>query len=260
MNEQEFLQRFEHKIFNYSVRMRYGSWIMVQMASGGYLAIIFARDHTLKFPSNIGFYPDERRWEFDEQNQMILFKDLNNTKVVSRYLLPKEKDDYCFILKNADDPTKIYIAHLNYDFNVEASPVSVLDKQRVIFLKNNHEDKQAWAKLAQYEIDECCKIKHLDAADDEWDYVNAAWKAAVEDTEIKQACVFFTSGLSTKQRVLSDKLIMHNPDEGAKFVSGTRGDVIVVLAQLLIMHYHEQIMEVGQLHSPVELLNKVALN
>ncbi|WEV51799.1 hypothetical protein OZX69_03625 [Lactobacillus sp. ESL0731] len=260
MNEQEFLQRFEHKIFNYQVRLSNCNWVIVGMLPGGYLATTFERDHTLKFPDSIGFFPDERYWEFDEQKQMIILKNQDKSKIVAKYLLPKNSDGYSFILTNADDVNQRYITHLNFDFNVKVSPYSTLDKQQVIFLKNNITDDATKANLEMYAVKECCDIRYLDVSNDEWDFIDAAWNAITEGNELKQVCVFFTGIPDMTKPVLTDKLTLQSQDDNTKFVSGTKGDVDVVLSQLLIMHYHEQIMETDELHSPVELLDQVITN
>lgn len=258
MNEQEFLQRFEHKTFNYQVKLDNGNWVMVRMYPGGYLAVTFARDHTIKFSAPVGFYPEERYWEFDEQEQAIILKNLEQTRVVAKYLLPNKQDDYCFVLENAADPTKEYVTHLNYDFDEQDSSPSVLNSQRVIFLKDDLEDDETRTNIEQYSVDECCEIKYL-YAKDEWDFVNEVWTAITDDFALKNIFVYFSGYPDTKQ-VLTDKLILSYQEDNDKFISGTKGDVIVVLSQLLIKHYHEQLTGTQELHTPVELLDQVIIS
>lgn len=59
-------------------------------STSGMLAIVFHRDGTIGFPTNLAFKPSEYRgWDFDEANQEIIFLDTNHQES-KRGTVPKQ--------------------------------------------------------------------------------------------------------------------------------------------------------------------------
>ncbi|WEV43351.1 hypothetical protein OZX56_07565 [Lactobacillus sp. ESL0684] len=255
MNEQEFLNRFKNKIFSYQVKADVGNWMSVQLAPRGDLAIIFASDHTLKFPSHVGFYPTERCWEFDEANQQIILKDIDNTKILSQYQLPQTVIDHQFILTKVNEPKNRYICYETIDFDQEVNfQPDVLACQRLILLPEQTSSDEEQKLLQEYTIKYCCEAKQLTPPDsDPWSLIETAWSAITNDTNLKTVCLILAGQSDLSQELLNDQLTIQNQPEQATWISGQRDQVIVVLAQLLVKHYHEQLAE-GSLSTPLALL------
>lgn len=250
MNEHEFLQLVSDRVFNFQSKLDNGNWSVVLMSEeAAYLTVIFAQDHRLLFPSKIGFYPEERYWEFDEREQLIILKNWDQSRIVAKYLLPTEPNDHYFILENAVDPNKRYILYQNFTFTNQIEQKPVLANQRVIFMVNNP-NKTA---VEDYALNNNCIVHWLDDVPaNSWALIKRAWQEIYADERIKQVSIVLMGMTMLGQELLTKKLTVNS-----QLISGTRQEVVIVLAQLLIKHYHQLLAKRPAL-LPAQLLTNVA--
>lgn len=224
--------------------------------NGACLVITFNADHTLGFPSNIYFYPDERFWEFDEKEQLVIFKDKTNQKIVSRFKLPAHPDPDYFILSKVTDVTARYIAYKGFDFNRQITQPPVLASQRVL-LMGEAQAEGTKAQLEKYATENCCEIRWLKVGNaDLWQLIEQAWNVVTDDLELKAACLLLDKIPAKDEVVLTAGLRLEGGDKQTKLIAGSRAQVLVVLSQLLIMHY-QQMLAGADLQSPLALMSKV---
>ncbi|MDF7638679.1 hypothetical protein PT285_04605 [Lactobacillus sp. ESL0791] len=257
MNENEFLKRYGTNVFTFQVYID-KTWKNVQMGrtSNAPLVIIFNQDHTLSFPSKIGFYPDERRWEFDEAKQEIIFKDESGTKITDRYVLPTVNDDHFFILVDVNDKNKHYICSKNFNFNQSVVITSALPSQRLILMEEPR-SAEIKADMEDYSKKYCCALKLLPKmANDQWALINNAWSVICHDPDLQEVCVLIEGLPNLDEKVWFKKLTIQAGDNQIKLISGKRSDVIVALSQLLIMHDH-QLLAQEKIAPPIELLPQI---
>ncbi|MDF7669446.1 hypothetical protein [Lactobacillus sp. ESL0703] len=252
MNEHEFLQLVSDRVFNFQSKLDNGNWSVVLMSEeAAYLTVIFAQDHRLLFPSKIGFYPEERYWEFDEREQLIILKNWDQTRITAKYLLPREPNDHYFILENAVDPNKRYILYKNFTFTNQIEQKPVLANQRVIFMVNNPNR----AAIETYALNNNCVVHWLDNVQaDSWALIKRVWQEIYANERIKQVGIVLLG-----MAILGQELLTKNLTVSSQLISGTREEVVIVLAQLLIKHYH-QLLAKAPNELPSQLLTKVELD
>ncbi|MDF7672398.1 hypothetical protein PT281_03855 [Lactobacillus sp. ESL0701] len=250
MNEHEFLQLVSDRVFSFQSKLDNGNWSVVLMSEeAAYLTVIFSQDHRLLFPSKIGFYPEERYWEFDEREQLIVLTNWDQNWIVAKYLLPTKPNDHYFILENMTDSNKRYILYKDFTFTSSIEQKPVLASQRVIFMVNNS-NKTA---VENYALDNNCIVHWLDDLEDNsWTLIKQVWQEIYADERIKQVGIVLVGITKFGQELLTKKLTVNS-----QLISGTRQEVVIVLAQLLIKHYHQLLAKTPE-QLPAQLLTDVA--
>ncbi|WEV37588.1 hypothetical protein [Lactobacillus sp. ESL0677] len=271
MNEKEFFQFAKNKIFlfqsGYNVQGKkdgpINGWWRVFLIGGepeNYLTVIFNVDHTLTYPAKLGFLPGERKWQFDEKNQQINLFDESGTTLLSAYSLPADFNAGHFILNKVNDPTKRYLAFTTFDIFKKKQNAPTFASQRVVFLCDG-QSVMTEQEINQYTVEHCCEINTItNNKVSVWALLNQVWDLITQDEKLKDLCVFLEGRPDLDKSAFSKKLVIKTTNKHQQYIAGPRSDVIIVLSQLLTLHYRERLAEGAELHAPVELLSQVITN
>ncbi|MDF7683810.1 hypothetical protein PT287_09895 [Lactobacillus sp. ESL0679] len=271
MNEKEFFQFAKNKIFLYQSGFNIqgkkdgpiNCWVRVFLdgsESQNFLTVIFNADHTLTYPAKLGFLPPERKWQFDEGKQEINLFDESGANLVSAYSLPTSFDEGHFVLSKINAPDKRYLAFTTFDIFKKKQNEPTFASQRVVFLCDG-QSVMTEQEINHYTVEHCCEINTITNDEvDTWDLVNQVWDRITQDEKLKDLCVFLEGKPDLDKSAFSKKLVIKTTNKHQQYIAGPRSDMIIVLSQLLTLHYRERLAESAELHTPVQLLSQVITN
>lgn len=109
-----------------------GSTKVIMGKNGGVISIEFLSDFTLDSESGMEFWPFQRRWAFDEENQIIQLFDFDG-KVAKKLSLPV-KTEFYYEMRNLDndDVFKCYYGpdNVRNEFEIRDTPFIPADKRK----------------------------------------------------------------------------------------------------------------------------------
>lgn len=223
--------------------------------SDAILIIRLNRDHTLGFPSNIGFYPEERCWHWDEKNQNLLFTDATDKNIVAKYAAPVVEEGKYLVLRNLTKADTWYVSYMAFNMENQVQVRANLSKQSILMASGMHTDDEQ-VQVDAYVIYKQAEVVWLEAQTD-WQLINAAWQKIVQDSELQRTCVVLHGLPSITEDVFPAKLKLEFGDEtGLQLIAGPRRNVLSVLSQLLIEHNRE-ILSVEECLPPAKLIQDI---
>ena len=249
MNQQTAYNALKNKVWilYHSVR---DDWAKTTtMGDKGILTIAFEKNGNLSFPSTMGFLPNIRTWNFDEQNQTVVLNKENGAP--DRILkLPVEDHVGRLFMYDSSKQTDWFECFNNINLDDLYSPVVIPSEHKKIIVWSEI-IKSGTGLLVENASKALVSMKKIEA-ENLWQFLDTAYYYLITHSKldfvgivIKDINISANRLLETPKRLT----VYKKSDSEIGIILGSRAELIELLAEILIFRNHIQ------LHSPSEVVS-----
>ena len=219
----------------------------------GKLTIIFRRDGSIDFPTNIAFKPDEfHKWDFDEVKQEIIFFD-GNYQESKRATAP---------VQWAGKSLKIDLIGESNVFTYEPHAEKKIVEEQTIggvnlfFIPRNTYSFEKFQNLARTGF----TIKRINPTDSVLSFLSAAYDYIVMHPKLKKIVISQIDQIFTPT-ISHGKLLFANVAEEPSFtyLTGTRG-IIMELLTTILSENNKRLLNPEDYRSEEDLLQEILIS